>query len=366
MSASGSTVAALHVLDANHVWTGLYFWEYVTSLSYDWQYLIGRKKRRWTTWIYLGCRFMTVVSLSLLLGVTDLNTQTPFNCLALYRIAVLCSYASFQLASLLVVLRTLVVWNYWRPVVAFVVAGWSTNLAVMIWSIVGASALWMRNDPSGGGGGECISPWSTRNNRVLEIVSFVVDTALVLCMLVGLSRKEGHGPNAGLWVKLHRQAVLWLGVVLLAELPAVVLTVLDVQGMLRVVYDTIQAHKYGFATFTDVFHQLLLLPKVIIITISSTRMYRSLNFYLSADSTQRLLHIKGTGTTIALEPITRPRGRKALSQPLVVNVHTEQIQHTSDADEATQEATRRAMRHRNRYRARPKPTSLSARDLHLL
>lgn len=51
MSTVGPSPILLHVLDANHVWTGLYFWEYVTSLSYDWKYLIGRKERRWTTWV---------------------------------------------------------------------------------------------------------------------------------------------------------------------------------------------------------------------------------------------------------------------------------------------------------------------------
>ncbi|VDB96731.1 unnamed protein product [Peniophora sp. CBMAI 1063] len=333
------TSALVSVLKANHVWTGLYFWEYVTSLSYDWKYLTGRKERRWTTWIYLGCRFMTVVSLSLLLGVSDLFTHTPFDCLSLYRVAALCSYISFQLASLLVVLRTLVAWNYWRPMVAFVVAGWATNLAVMIWSIVGASAFWERS----GDGGVCVSPFDTRNNRVLEIVSFAIDTTLVLCMLVGLSRKEDRGPSSGLWGMLHRQAILWLGVVLLAELPAVILAVLDLEAA---------------------FHQLLLLPKIIIITISATRMYRALNQFLAIDATHRVIHLPGaTDTTIALEAMGSSGKR---IQPLVVNVHTEQVQFTSDTDEATQEAARRAMRHRNRYRARPKASSLSARDLHLL
>ena len=51
----------------------------------------------------------------------------------------------------------------------------------------------------------CTSPFSARNNRVLEIVTFGIDTFLVLCMLVGLRGKENHGPSSGLWGLLHRQ-----------------------------------------------------------------------------------------------------------------------------------------------------------------
>ncbi|VDB96732.1 unnamed protein product [Peniophora sp. CBMAI 1063] len=335
--------ALLSIADYDHAWTGIYVWEYITSLSYDWGYLTERKQRRWTTWIYLSCRSMTAISLFLFLAYVDIRTGQSFHCSPLYACMLACCYISFQLSTLPVVLRILVVWAHWPPIVIFAVAGWTSNLAIMLWSIVGASASWVQISDDGGTGGQCLSPYDARNNRVLEIVTFGVDTALVLCMIIGLQYKEARGPSTTLWNILHRQAFIWLGVILLAEVPAVVLTFVDLRDLLR---------------------ELHLLPKLTIITISSSRMYRSLNSYLveRTGSSHRPTHA-GMENTIALEAMGNTCKR---AQPLVVNVHTEQIQYTSDADEATQEASRRALRHRNRYYSRHKAASLSARDIQFL
>ena len=83
----------------------------------------------------------------------------------------------------------------------------------------------------------------------------------------------------------------------------------------------------------------------------------------SAQHTSSLLSAREPETTIALTTMGTPVQK---AHPLVINVHTERVQYTTDADEATQEATRRALGHRNRYRSLAKPTTLTARDLHFL
>ncbi|EJF59565.1 hypothetical protein DICSQDRAFT_108732 [Dichomitus squalens LYAD-421 SS1] len=102
-----------------HTLLGLYIWEFVTSLPFDWQYLSGQRKFKWPLVFYFAGRYFLLFAL---IGIAiALNVTTPVNCQALYTYNQIFGNASIGLASINLSLRTMAVWSQaWQIVVLLV------------------------------------------------------------------------------------------------------------------------------------------------------------------------------------------------------------------------------------------------------
>ncbi|KAI0321518.1 hypothetical protein OF83DRAFT_1168369 [Amylostereum chailletii] len=196
------------------VLSGLYLWEYIASIGHDWQHISGKRPRRWTTWVYLGCRISTLASMVLLFVAANVTQQV--NCRVLIAFINIFSYLAFQLAVLLVVLRIAVVWNHNIFVVTISLVAWLVNVAVFIWSTVTAPITWQPNLHT------CIIIYKD-SLRDTEITTLCTDVFLVLLMLAGLVRKQ-RAETEAVWNVLYRQGLIWLTLAIVAEVPAVALT----------------------------------------------------------------------------------------------------------------------------------------------
>ncbi|VDB94178.1 unnamed protein product [Peniophora sp. CBMAI 1063] len=240
-----------------HVLLGLYLWEYVTNLPFDYKVLTSKKKttqRRvpWIKGIYLSCRFMGVAALVTI--VAGLDISGPINCQAWVQASFAFSYTALVLASSLIAIRVLTIWAWNKVVVTIAIIGLGVEAGTLIHNIVEIRAVYVPT------AGTCltVNPHSgTPNVTAL----FCNDFLLLVLMLFGLWRMRDAG-RFQLWRVLRNQGLFWIFMATVAELPTVIFIFLNVNPVLDTIFYS---------------------PELVILIIGATRLYRSL-----AEYTQRI------------------------------------------------------------------------------
>jgi hypothetical protein len=113
-----------------HCLLGVYVWEWVLSLDFDWQYISGRKQFRWPLVFYFLNRYCLLFAL---IGITiALNVQSKIDCQVLYTFNSVFGQASIGLASINLSLRTIAIWSKrWfivGPLVLIILGHWTLLL----------------------------------------------------------------------------------------------------------------------------------------------------------------------------------------------------------------------------------------------
>ncbi|KAH9968291.1 hypothetical protein BJV74DRAFT_868632 [Russula compacta] len=163
------------VVKLNHALAGIYFWEFFTTLDFEWSVVQGHRPYLRTIWIYSFTRLATLMATILNLFVIDVTI--PINCQVWVIFNFAFGYGTFALSSLLIVLRVVAIWNKNRAVVVLAVSVWSINLLFLI-----RGKLYLPSRQS-----SCGSP-SIESNRATVISMLVTDFVLLLIMLCGLHR----------------------------------------------------------------------------------------------------------------------------------------------------------------------------------
>ncbi|KAF5371695.1 hypothetical protein D9758_003538 [Tetrapyrgos nigripes] len=102
-----------------HVLTGLYIWEFILSLHFDWDFLTRRKPFRWPMIFYFLDRYLLLFAL---IGILiSLDSTVRLNCQALYIFNQLAGNAAVGLASINLSLRTIAVYGNSKPLVILLV-----------------------------------------------------------------------------------------------------------------------------------------------------------------------------------------------------------------------------------------------------
>ncbi|KAH9988695.1 hypothetical protein BJV77DRAFT_730138 [Russula vinacea] len=237
-----------------HVVNGLFIWEFLTTLDFEWSIIQGHRRYRWTIWIYSFSRVAALANV--ITSFVLLDTQV--GCTLSDILALFPSYLAQAAASLLIVLRIVAIWN--RNVVVVVIATitWAINGAFFI---QGISQL--RYSKRVFPGGYCTA-LNISTTKATVIVSFVTDILLLVIMLVGLFRLESYRKGAMATGRfLWNQGVIWLFLATFAGILPTVFVCLDLNEPLSIIF------RY---------------PWIVTMTIASTRMYRGLDNFLSSDT----------------------------------------------------------------------------------
>lgn len=110
-----------------HALLGVYVWEWLVSLDFDWQFITGKKQFRWPMVFYFANRYSLLFAL---IGITvALNLTTKVDCQSLYTFNALFGNAAIGFASINLSLRTMAVWSRkWYivvPLVVLILGNWS-------------------------------------------------------------------------------------------------------------------------------------------------------------------------------------------------------------------------------------------------
>ncbi|KAN0118569.1 hypothetical protein V8E52_004992 [Russula decolorans] len=230
--------------------SGLYIWEYLTTLHFELDVIRRRRPYRWTIWIYLLARVSTLMAVIINFIVFD---TTSINCQALMSLQLTFSCSGLVTASLLIIFRITAIWNKNRLVVGTAIVVWATNVLIAIFlGIMPIRSTW---DPVLQ---RCIV-LNTDKPKPSIIAILITDIVLLLIVFIGLLRLQGSGVSFALGRLLWKQGVIWLLIATVAEVPPTVLIILNLNASLN---------------FMFVF------PSAIAMSISATRIYRNLADYV--------------------------------------------------------------------------------------
>jgi len=227
-----------------HCHDGVFIWEFLISLKFDWEHMSGRRKFRWIYVLYTLSRLGGLGTA--ICNFIGLDATREINCQLWLTWTLILGFTGFACASLLMALRVIAIWDMNRIVTAVVIGMSLTNIGFLIYGIVAAHA---RRSAEGS---TCLLS-STHTSQSNVTVTVVTDIALLILMLVGLSRsrQRKYGIVRYLWV----QGLIWLIAATVAEIPAAVFINLNLNVMWNMMFQE-------FALYTMV--------------ICATRMYRAL------------------------------------------------------------------------------------------
>jgi len=247
-----------------HATGGLYIWEFFTTLDYEWGVLRGRHPYRWTIWIYSLARVAALLGVILCIATMDITT--PINCQLWTDFSVFFFCLSAIASSLLIVLRTIAIWNRTKAVTVLAITIWGANIAFHLQNVIRIRSVWVPAQLA-------CETVKTDPSLLTFIPAIISDMVLLLFVLAGLlvMRRRG-GAAFGMTRLLWKQGVIWLILGCVAEVPPLVLT---------------------FLHFSDPLHALFETPGVIIMTIAATRMQRSLVNFAYSDVTHESPQVSG-------------------------------------------------------------------------
>ncbi|KAI0045881.1 hypothetical protein FA95DRAFT_1560652 [Auriscalpium vulgare] len=244
-----------------HALGGLYIWEFVSNLDFEWDIYKGRRSYRWSFWLYIGCRLMALAAvITMLVG---FDATSKLNCTGQVVCAYLFGYIAFFCASGLVVLRVGALWEWNRPVMVIACLAWTANTAFAIRSAAISRGVWSDSAKT------CIA-LHTEASKDNIITTLVTDTVLLVLMWLGLMRWHRAGLEGGIWRLLFNQGLFWILVVTLAEVPSTVFILLNLNAPWNLMFQV---------------------PELIIMTIGVSRIYRGLLDYNSIADLQSAMRV---------------------------------------------------------------------------
>ncbi|KAI0287050.1 hypothetical protein BC826DRAFT_1189258 [Russula brevipes] len=239
-----------------HIMDGLYTWEFLTTLSYEWSVIRGHRPYRWPIWIYSLTRMFALLAVIVDVVMLDIVATDIVGCHAAFVIQFVLSYLSLGTASILIQLRILAIWNRNRVVVAIAAIIWLANSAIFLEGNSQLRAVWI-SDREG-----CAILDINGLKRIL-VAAFVSGTVLLLIMLLGLLRMGLYGSDTlALGRLMWKQGVLWVLLTVIIEVPPTVFVCLNLNDALTIMF---------------------LRPWQISMSIAATRMHRALTNFGSSD-----------------------------------------------------------------------------------
>lgn len=250
---------------------GIYIWEFFSSLWFEWQIITRKRGHHWSIWLYSGCRFSALFAITALL--VGFNVTTPINCRAWLNFVLIFTYLAFAFASALIILHIVAIWERkWVPC-TLAITTWTINISFYIRNIIQSKAIWVNRELKA----ELSSCLVIRTNRntILTVLTLGENLILLSLMFSGLRRYRDVEMN-GLWCFIHHQGLLWLALVIVAELPATIFLILNLNGYFNQMF---QMPKHEYPMYEVHALWLTNLCTVVIMTIGASRIYRSLSEY---------------------------------------------------------------------------------------
>ncbi|KAH9062646.1 hypothetical protein EDB83DRAFT_2520140 [Lactarius deliciosus] len=195
----------LHCLD------GVFLWDFFTTLDFEWDYITGRRKFRWTLLLYSLSRLATLGTT--ICNIVGYNITHQIHCQQWILWSLITAYTSFACASALISLRVFVIWGRNYPVMGLTIGMWLTNVGFLLYGLVTIHSTW---SPSAH---ECRLE-NTFQNRDIVTVPVATDFAQLIIMLVGLLRSRQT--KNGMFRHLYVQGLIWLVAATIGELPAAI------------------------------------------------------------------------------------------------------------------------------------------------
>ncbi|KIP12126.1 hypothetical protein PHLGIDRAFT_98489 [Phlebiopsis gigantea 11061_1 CR5-6] len=209
-----------------HALAGLYFWEFATSLDFDWAFITGKKKLHWPLIFYFLDRYLLFFAMIGILIALDVTTEV--NCQVLYTFNQLVGDAAVGLASINLAIRTMALWSEKMfiviPLVIIILGHWSLILQGVL-----LKAEW---EPGTG----CVI---TKTNTTILAATFIYSMCfdLVVLVLSAIKLAFGEGQRSQLMDMLFRDGLVYFMIAFIANLLATIFMLLNLSSIMSVIFN---------------------------------------------------------------------------------------------------------------------------------
>ncbi|ETW79833.1 hypothetical protein HETIRDRAFT_452908 [Heterobasidion irregulare TC 32-1] len=276
MSTSAPTdLELLATVKLVHIFGGIFIWEFVTSVGFEWNVYMRKRPWRRSMGVYVACRITTLIAVVIAFVGFNVSSEVSCEVNALYifsSLLRLSKYSSVYLGSAYAYrdgcaaslsshtahsrsrrssssfAGTVAIWGRHKLVLAFTVAVWLTNVAFALYSIQQAEAHWT--------GDSCVAR-NTAQMRSGVIANLATDVVLLAVMFAGVLHKRN---STALWRVLFVQGIAWISLALLTEVPAAVLNCLNI---------------------SDAWNFMFQIPHLTVMAIVATTVYRRLSLFIA-------------------------------------------------------------------------------------
>jgi len=258
-----------------HALLGVYVWEWLISLDFDWQFVTGRKPFRWPMIFYFFGRYSLLFAL---IGiVTSLNMTSEVNCQALYTFNALFGNAAIGFASVNLAFRTMAVWSrQWFiviPLTLVIFGHWSLLLHG-----VNIKTVWVPGE------GCIITNTNTTVLVATWIYSMIFDFVVLSLTAVKLIQ-PGSGSRSNLVDLIFTDGLIYFLAAFLSNVVATIFMLLNLNPVMSVIANV---------------------PAAVVSTIVACRVVRRLSNFTSF-GVEVFPTTVSQGTTLAYQSGVRPK-----------------------------------------------------------
>ncbi|KAH9043448.1 hypothetical protein EDB84DRAFT_878017 [Lactarius hengduanensis] len=216
-----------------HVLGGVFIWDFVLNLDFEYSILRGKRRLTWTSPLYLGSRWSSLSLVIVQFLALDSDGSHAIDCQAVIVMVFVFAYLTLLFASALIALRVTALWEYNKIVVAIAFTSWLANVIIYVYSTAKSRGYWVE--------GECVIQHTFHSN--ISVFSTLASDFLLVTLMLGLA---------------------WVLVVALAEIPPAVFIALNLNDPMNMVFQGVG---------------------LVIMSIGASRIYRGLVKFPSANST---------------------------------------------------------------------------------
>ncbi|KAJ8596162.1 hypothetical protein M405DRAFT_849382 [Rhizopogon salebrosus TDB-379] len=215
-----------------HTLIGLYAWEFIVSLDFDWEVLTGKKRFRWPLIFYFAGRYLLLAAL---VGIAvALDMPSEINCYTLYAFTQLAGNAAVGLASINLSLRTMVIWSQNKWIVAFLVL-----LILGHWSLILQGVLLGATWVPGLG---CQITYSNTTILAATFIYSMCFDFVVMCLSAyklawAPVRKGTNGGHTRLIRMLFSDGLIYFFIAFVSDLIATTFMVLNLNAIMSVIFN---------------------------------------------------------------------------------------------------------------------------------
>ncbi|VDB93394.1 unnamed protein product [Peniophora sp. CBMAI 1063] len=201
------------------VFIGVYFYELICSIQFDWVLIKTDDSRRsalarCVKWLYFGCRYSTLASCVAvaIIGVP----RGSLDCSVIVKLINSGGLFAITSSTLLLFVRVGVVWKWDKRVTAAFTVAWLAIIGLGLRGVVKIGGA-----PSGDPYSLACSLSNAISNLPNVFSTMLLDIALLVLLFVGLERWNNARVH-GLWHLLWNQGLIYLGVAIIIEIPLTV------------------------------------------------------------------------------------------------------------------------------------------------
>lgn len=208
-----------------HCLAGLYFWEWLVSLDFEWSFITGKRRFHYPAVFYFLNRYCLLFTM---IGILiALDTVKEVNCQSLYTFNQIMGQAASGLASINLSIRTMALWSHDKriviPIVVIILGHWSLILQGVL-----LTAVWV---PGQG----CLV---TGTNNTILAATFIYSMCFDLVILLLSTYKCVLGVKGGrsqLMSLLFKDGLVYFFIAFFSNLLAVVFIMLNLNAVMSVI-----------------------------------------------------------------------------------------------------------------------------------